>query len=139
MSYLHLLTQTFQTYLVSGGSAYVDGVYTYLSSTELLREGSRAWVATGQLPGQPRGFLRGVSLDNRVLMTGKDPRHQYWDHDYSISGGYHAFGRSGRPVDDIVEFDPKTGQWKEVGKMLEKRYGHAMAVVDWDDVKQYCE
>ena len=46
---------------------------------------------------------------------------------------------SGRSADDIVEYDPKTGQWKELGKMLEKRYGHAMAVVDWDDIKQYCK
>ena len=128
---------------MTGGDAIIDGVYTLLSSTELLREGSKAWVTAGQLPGQPRKMLRGVSVDNRVLMTGKEIRHHYWDHDYSISGGHYevaqANGRSGRSVDDIVEFDPETGQWKEVGKMLEKRYGHAMAVVDWDDIKQYCK
>ena len=124
---------------MSGGYAYVDQDQTYLSSTELLREGSKAWVTAGQLPGQPRKMLRGVSVDNRVLMTGKEIRHHYWDHDYSISGGYHAFGRSGRPVDDIVEFDPETGEWKELGKMLDERFGHAMAVVDWDDIKQYCK
>ena len=61
---------------MTGGDAIIDGVYTLLSSTELLREGSKAWVTAGQLPGQPRKMLRGVSVDNRVLMTGNDPRHQ---------------------------------------------------------------
>ena len=125
---------------MTGGDAIIDGVYTLLSSTELLREGSKAWVTAGQLPGQPRKMLRGVSVDNRVLMTGKDPRHQYWDHDYSISGGYYTNDQDyGQSVDDIVEYDPETGQWKEVGRMLEKRDGHAMAVVDWNEIKQYCK
>ena len=34
--------------------------------------------------------------------------------------------------DDILEFDPLTGQWKEVDKMMKHRVGHAVAVIDFD-------
>ena len=56
----------FQTYLVSGGLS--NGID--LSSTELLVGTVSAWVFTGELPS-PRSGLRGVNIDNKVLMTGR--------------------------------------------------------------------
>ena len=54
----------FQTFLVTGG--YNGG---YLSSTELLVENSAKWIYSGELP-TPREGLRGVNIDQRVIMTG---------------------------------------------------------------------
>ena len=34
--------------------------------------------------------------------------------------------------DDILEFDPLTGQWKEVDKMMKARSFHAVAVINFD-------
>ena len=33
---------------------------------------------------------------------------------------------------DILEFDPLTAQWKEVGKMMTGRIFHAVAVINFD-------
>ena len=32
-------------------------------------------------------------------------------------------------LDGILEFDPLTGQWKEVAKMMKKRGGHALSTI----------
>ena len=34
--------------------------------------------------------------------------------------------------DEILEFDPLTGQWQEVAKMNQERVFHAMAVVNFE-------
>ena len=34
--------------------------------------------------------------------------------------------------DDILEFDPLTGQWKEVDRMIQARRYHAVAVINFD-------
>ena len=43
-------------------------------------------------------------------------------------GGYDGSSYS----DDILEFDPLTGQWKEVAKMIQARHVHAVAVINFD-------
>ena len=52
-------------YLVTGG--YNNGP---LSSTETLLDESGGWIEVGHLPST-MGALRGVSLNNNILMTGK--------------------------------------------------------------------
>ena len=67
-----------QVYLVTGGLDKSDGRFdmnyinlNYLiSSTEILTEGSSRWNEVGPLPSGVWG-LRGVSLDNRIIMTGR--------------------------------------------------------------------
>ena len=54
-------------FLVAGG---LSGSKTYLSSTETLVEGGQAWNFQQPLPSGRRG-LRGISLPNTVIMTGK--------------------------------------------------------------------
>ena len=46
-------------------------------------------------------------------------------------------GRVGQ-LDEMLEWDPSTGNWKVFGKLSHKRYNHAMSVVDLNDVEQYC-
>ena len=60
-----------QTYLVSGGRG---GSHNPLSSTELLVDNSDSWVLAGELPS-PRSALKGVNIDNRVIMTGLSECH----------------------------------------------------------------
>ena len=38
----------------------------------------------------------------------------------------------GSTYDDILEFDPLTGQWKEVDGMIQGRSSHSVAVIDFD-------
>ena len=41
-------------------------------------------------------------------------------------------------LDDILEWDETQGEWKEMGKMSQQRSSHGMAVVNVDDVIEYC-
>ena len=52
-----------QVYLVAGGGETGD-------STEILTEGHKKWKVIGTLPTPMHG-VRGVSFDNRILLTGK--------------------------------------------------------------------
>ena len=60
-----ILNVCLKMYLVTGG--YNDGP---LSSTETLLDESGGWREVGHLPSA-MGALRGVSLNNNILMTGK--------------------------------------------------------------------
>jgi len=97
-----------QTFLVTGGITGSPN-YDFLSSTELLVGTASAWVWTGELPS-PRSGLRGANIENKVVMTGGD---------------------DGPESDEILEFDPLTGQWKLVDQMIQARKYHAVSVVDF--------
>ena len=53
---------------------------------------------------------------------------------YFYSGGYD--GSSAR--NNILEYDPETDKWTEVGTMREARYRHAVSVVDLRNYADYC-
>ena len=57
----------FQVYLVTGGWTGS----AELVSTEILISGSDAWTRVGDLPIGPISGLRGVSLNDKIIMTGK--------------------------------------------------------------------
>ena len=57
----------FQVYLVTGGWTGS----ARLASTEILISGSDAWTQVGDLPTGPIFALRGVSFNNKIIMTGK--------------------------------------------------------------------
>ena len=59
-NYLHI-----QVYLVTGGW---DGS-SILSSTEVLVDGTSAWMSSGELP-VAMNTLKGVSLNNDIFVTG---------------------------------------------------------------------
>jgi len=111
-----------KTLLVTGGSDGRDS----LSSTELLQDGSSSWTYTGGLPTRRYG-LRGANINNKVLMT----------------GGQKDYGRTNYA--DILEFspptdptNPRTGQWKLVANMNRTRRFHAVSVIDYSKVAQFC-
>ena len=51
---------------------------------------------------------------------------------------YLGGGNHGSRYNDIQEFDPLTDQWKEVDRMIKARSAHAVAVVNYSEVAQYC-
>jgi len=99
-----------QTLLVTGG--YGNGT---LSSTELLVGTASAWVYSGKLPS-PRWGLHGANIDSRVIMT----------------GGYYYDGNNKYYYDDILKFDPLTGQWTEVANMTQARVNHAVSTITFE-------
>ena len=46
----------------------------------------------------------------------------------------------GSHSDEILEFDPVNGKWKEVGKMKKARYSHAVSVIEYSasEAEQFC-
>jgi len=91
---------------VAGG--YNDGS---LSSTEVLLETGSGWSLSGELPS-PRTGLRAATVGNKIVMT----------------GGQNGSGKT-YYYDDILEYDPLTGQWQLVDRMLQARDGHAISVI----------
>jgi len=116
-----------KTLLVTGGwsGGYSDG--TYFSSTELLHDGSSSWVYSGELP-TPRYGLRGGNIDTKVLMTGG----RYWDGSWI---NYTDILQFSPPTDPT---NPRTAQWKLVANMTRARYRHAVSVIDYSQVAQFC-
>merc|ERR1711902_458916 len=110
-----------RTLLVSGGYGLgEDNFNNYLlSSTELLVESASTWVYSGELPS-PRGYLRGINIDDKILMTG------------GYTKGWIGTGDDSIISDEILEFDSLTGQWKIVDRMIQTRGAHAMAAIDFD-------
>ena len=56
-----------QVYLVTGGYGSSN-----LVSTEVLVSGSGSWRQVGDLPTVPINGLRGVSINNNIIMTGNE-------------------------------------------------------------------
>ena len=52
---------------------------------------------------------------------------------YLYSGGYDGSARN-----SILEYDPETKNWKQIGTMREARYDHAVTVVDFRDYANSC-
>ena len=41
-------------------------------------------------------------------------------------------------MNDILEYDPETEKWTQIGTMREERLGHAVSVVDFEDYADFC-
>ena len=41
-------------------------------------------------------------------------------------------------LDDILEFNEVAEEWQQIGKMRRTRSKHAMSVVNYNEVKEYC-
>ena len=65
-----------------------------------------------------RQDLRAASIDGTVYVTGG------WD---DVTG-----------LSDIQTWDPELSSWSKVGDMAVARSGHAVTVVDYHVISQYC-
>ena len=72
-NYFNKFIDYYQVFLVAGGYGYPN----YLSSTETLVEGGQSWNLNQDLPSVRYG-LRGISLPDTVIMTGKKSLNIYF-------------------------------------------------------------
>ena len=63
-----------------------------------------------------------------------DLEHLTEIHYISIGRIYNIFigGHDGSYCDEILEFDPLTGQWKEVAKMMKERDFHGVSIIEFE-------
>merc|ERR1719300_2109085 len=101
--------------LVAGGQTQSS---KYLSSTEILALGDSSWKQSGSLPYEVYG-VKGVSLNNKILGTGG---HDYFENDF----------------DEVIEFDPKSEEWSQVGRMMVARSSHGISIVSAKDIVDFC-
>ena len=95
--------------MVAGGVGGLTGS-GYLSSAEVLTQGSSTWREVGALPISLTG-LRAVTYNNHLIVTGS------WD-------------ASDVHYDTIYSFSPDTEEWTEMGRMTSTRGVHAISIVD---------
>ena len=51
---------------------------------------------------------------------------------------FYSGGVDENPGNDILEYDPETEKWTQIGTMREERLGHAVSVVDFEDYADFC-
>ena len=47
-------------------------------------------------------------------------------------------GDDGHVLDEIVEFSPTSGEWTVLDNLMEARGGHAVSVIEADNIIQFC-
>ena len=152
-----------QVLLVTGGRVS-PGIY--LDSTELLYPSATSWSYSGALPST-RGWLRGATLDNKVVVAGTNIDtliiysvilHRqiillfkiclsisyrlillccYKYYIIHNTGGYEYFGRQ-TYFDDVLVYDEEEQVWIKVGVMSQKKREHAVSVINFNSIKDYC-
>ena len=54
----------------------------------------------------------------------------YYDYDDYYDGG--------EMLDDILEYNPSTGEWSVVDQMFSARAAHAVSIISTEQVNMYC-
>jgi len=85
-------------------------------------ENSQNWLSpkSANLPSKRTG-PRAISLNNDIFITGGALK-----------------SKSSEIYSDILFFDKKTKKWVKTGDLNQPRYGHALAVLPFNEVKPYC-
>jgi len=104
-------------YLVTGGAinSTTDTVTTELSINE------EPWIKSkfGNLP-TPRHGLKGVSLNNKIFMTGG------WE-----------FGTTYDALGEVLQWEMYYNEWMKISDIT-PRFFHSVSVLPCDEVKNYC-
>ena len=130
-----------QVLLVTGGYNTNDG---YLASTEVMETGG-TWRRAASLPSA-RNFLSAAVVNNNIFVFGENNLF-YINIEHIIvscnvynddifTGGNDGNLRTGSELKDILQYNPASHTWEEVGQMKEARGYHAVGVLD--DVSQLC-
>ena len=112
----------------------------YLDSTELLVHGAAEWTSTGALCS-PRYLARGVTINNKIIVTGMLTHFCALDDFLAIlKGGSEGYigASSNTLLDDILQFDAEAGEWQLIGHMRFARGEHATSVINFNEIKDYC-
>ena len=148
-----MIVQLVQVYLVTGGSPLSSAGDT----TELLVHGDNSWTSSGRLP-TPRTRLRGATINNKIVVTGRDVTIVTWSSCanqfmllfitlyFSFGKRLNLFFFSGGQDDngiqsyyeDVLEFDDVNGVWNNIGKMRMARTSHAVSMINFNKIQDYC-
>jgi len=113
---LYTTDKGLKVYLVMGG---MDGEDKKLQSMEQLTEGKESWEEKGTALPHPLTSLRAVTVANIVYLTGGEDG-------------------SGEVRDEIYRLDVTTLDWVKEGKMSQARASHAVSLINYDLVEQFC-
>ena len=108
-----------------------------LASTEILSmsiSGSGGWKYVGELPS-PRLYLKGITLKNKIIVTGFIRVQNVHKINFIILGGCIGYEKG---VADILQFDPTSNQWVETGQMNKKNCAHSVSLIPLDEAKKLC-
>ena len=112
-----------------------------LSSTELLVQGAAEWTSTGSLPS-PRYLARGVTVNNKIIVTGMLANFCAVDDFLAIlKGGTECYlyaSTSTCFLDEILQFDAEAGEWQLIGHLRFGRAQHATSIINFNEIKDYC-
>ena len=101
--------------LVTGG---YNGLWVTVSTTEILVTGSDSWKEVGNLP-VPMLSPKGVSIENKVIMTGGGAKFGLFQHD---------------AVTSVLSFNITDEQWYFIGDMNQKRVYHGISFVPVESI-----
>jgi len=108
-----------QTLIVTGGC--VSGWGSLMDSTEVYDYSpgisSGAWREAGVLPSA-RSYFNGITLNDIFHVTGGSS--------------------TGSTNTEVLAWDPATEIWGKVGDMQQSRSRHAVTLVRYEDIQQYC-
>ena len=110
--------------IVCGGVEFWDSEDP-TDSCEMNIGGTMQWTYTSSLP-RPLTGLRGVTLDNRIFMTG---------------GGAGDEGNFvvSNEILELVELEDSVLEWKVITNLKKGRVGHAVSLIPVSDYWQYCK
>ena len=52
------------------------------------------------------------------------------------AGGYDS--SDNREMNEILQFNPESGEWLKIGALKNKRYYHAVSVLNFNSIKDFC-
>ena len=93
------------------------------------------WRAAISSRSSPWGQHQQQSLYDRLLITVGRIIKYLFVNKYSGGRGYDG---STIFYDEILEFDPISGEWNLVDRMIHAREGHAVSVINFSEVAGIC-
>ena len=115
--------------IVSGG--YSKALNSYLDTTLIFANGS--WRSLGaRLPYAVQNLAM-VTLNNQVFLFGNISFSRQERAENIFSGGY---AKNDGYQSQVLRYNTATSSWEGAGTMKEKRWGHAVAVIQ--DVGRFC-
>ena len=59
-------------------------------------------------------------------------------HNHNAGGSYYDGSPTDGRYEDVLEYDEEKKEWNKIGSMSIKRSSHAVTVVNYNSIKDYC-
>ena len=121
----------YQVLIITGGQTGTAHSRRRLDTTEVYNKDHWRTVS-GKLPMQIY-IMEMSTISNRIFLFGV--KHLCI---ILICFRFQVF-LGGSILDKIIEYNPKSEEWQDVGAMKEARYHHAVSPVSFEDYADWCE